>query len=264
MRSLLFLALVGLWIALGFPGVTVALALSLGEATLLVGLGAFFILRDGLRVPADWRERAKSLMRFGASAMPSVAFSDLNGRIDVLVLGLFAAPEAIGVYTIAAWLAPGAVLLRVAVRPLVNARLASLTSAGAHAELRAMVRRIGLLTAAALITLMGALCLAYPFIATWLLGDPRYAGALAPLLILSAGVVIASPVLPFDLLLAQSGRPGAHSRFKAAVMLTNLVLALLLVPRFGAIGAAIAYAASFVTYALWLRTAVRRHIGPVM
>lgn len=260
-RSVFFLSFCALWIISGQPGETLALTLGLSELLLTACLLPLLIIRHGVRLPEDWPVRVRKLMRFGTQAMPSVAFADFNSRIDIIVLGLFVAPETIGVYTIAAWLIEGSLQLPVAVRPLINSRLTKVSEEGHSRQLANLVKFVGSLTALAMLLLLSIVCLVYPFLAEFLLSDPRYKEALVPLIILSAGLIVASYYLPFDLLLSQAGHPWAHSRFKGAVLLTNLALALLLVPLWGMIGAALAYGLSFVFYAILLRVMARRILG---
>ena len=74
---------------------------------------------------------------------------------------------------------------------------------------------------------------------------------------------MASYHLPFDLLLSQGGHPLVQSLFKLLVLMTNVALAMLLVPGLGILGAALAYSLSLATYGFWLRELVGRKIGPV-
>jgi O-antigen/teichoic acid export membrane protein len=251
-RSVLFLSLCCIWVISGWPGRTLPLTLAIAEAMLCVLLIIPLIGHGGVRLADDWLARVKQLFSFGISAAPSVAFGDFNSRIDVIVLGIFVPAEMIGVYTIAAWLIEGAIQLPVAVRPLVNRSLAQAAIAN-PAELRLLMRKVGGLSALVMAGLLGAICVAYPFASEVLLGDARYRAAQLPLVILSIGAVIGSSALPFDLLLAQTGRPWTQSTFKGVVMLSNLGLALALVPFLGTTGAALAYGTSFVVYAIALQ-----------
>jgi O-antigen/teichoic acid export membrane protein len=127
-----------------------------------------------------------------------------------------------------------------------------------------MVSRVGWLTAAAMALFLAVIYMIFPSFVDLILGDPRFQAAKWPLAILSIGVVVASFHLPFDLILSQGGYPLVQSRFKAVVMLTNLVLAILLIPLVGIIGAAVAYSLSLAMYGLWLRILVRRTMGSVL
>jgi O-antigen/teichoic acid export membrane protein len=256
-RSVLFLGACGIWVAARWSGHTITLALTVAEAALSCSLLVPLLARKGVRLPSDLSGRVASLVSFGIKAAPSVGFGDLNSRVDVLVLGLFASAEAIGVYTIAAWLIEGAIQLPVAVRPLVSPALAR-DAVTNSSNIRLLMRRVGWGTAGAMAGLLTAICLVYPIGSRIILVDPRYQAAQLPLIILSIGVTIASYYLPFDLLLAQSGRPLAHTGFKGSVMLTNLALAFVLVPRLEATGAALAYGVSFVVYAILLQILARR------
>jgi len=256
-RPVLFLLLCWLWIALGWSGQTIAFALSLAEFILSLVLLAYFAGADGPLRPLGLLREGPRLLGFGMRALPGSAFADLNTRIDIIVLGLFVPAAATGVYTIAAWIAEGALQVPAAVRPLISARIAQLAAAGRHDELARLIRRVGFSVMAATAALLTGICLGFPFVAEHVLVDPRYRAALQPLLILSVGVVLGSYYLPFDFMLGQSGRPLSQSGVRGTMILVNITLALILVPLLGTVGAALAYSLSFVAYAASFRFAAR-------
>jgi O-antigen/teichoic acid export membrane protein len=61
--------------------------------------------------------------------------------------------------------------------------------------------------------------------------------------------------------LVQCGYPAWQSGFKAAVLVTNVALNLALIPSFGALGAAIAMAATWTLSALYVRQLGYRATG---
>jgi O-antigen/teichoic acid export membrane protein len=255
-RSVLFLGACGLWVAAGWPGGTLPLALTITEVTLGASLLIALFAYASPRLPEDLLARIGRFYRFGIKAAPSVGFAELNSRVDIIVLGLFVPVETVGVYTVAAWLIEGAIQLPAAMRPLFSPGLARDVVAN-HAHLRKVMRRVGSGMALVMAGLLATICVVYPIAAKVLLVDPRYQAAHLPLVILSVGVAVASYALPFDLLLAQAGRPWAHSAFKGMVTLTNLALALSLVPILGTTGAALAYGSSLVVYTILLQIVAR-------
>lgn len=257
-RPVLFLAFCSLWVGRGWSGQTIALSLTLAEVVLAVLLLVYFFRTDGAARPRDLHKEGPRLLGFGVRALPGSAFADLNTRVDIIVLGLFVPAAATGVYTLAAWIAEGALQVPAAVRPLLSARIAQLASSRSHEELAGLIRRVGLSVMAATAALLGAICLAFPFIVDHLLLDPRYRQALWPLVILSLGIVVASYYLPFDFLLSQSGRPLAQSVVRGTMITVNAALAVVLVPMLGMVGAAVAYSLSFVAYAVSFQTASGR------
>ena len=98
----------------------------------------------------------------------------------------------------------------------------------------------------------------YPWTIPWLIGDPAFAAGAAPFAILLAGQALASPWSPFAHLLLMAKRPGWHTALLAIAISTSLAGDLALIPRWGALGAAVATALSTVVAALALRTLARR------
>lgn len=266
LRPVLFLAGCIIWGALGLPGETLALVLSLAEGTQLAFMAVVLVLRGGLAMPRQHDIRFHAV--FGIKALPAALFADLNGRLDVLVLGLFVSDTQVGVYTVAAWFVQGAQQLSVAIRPLMNRSMAQIAASRDGAAMTALHRKFGGLSMLMTVTVLVVIGAGYHFFAEFVLRQPEFAGGRTPFLILSAGLALASYWLPFDMFLVQAGRPSAHSVMKGSLCAINLVLGLLLVPLYGMIGAAIAYGFTFMAYAAWLRWQVaglfapRRGTGP--
>jgi O-antigen/teichoic acid export membrane protein len=94
--------------------------------------------------------------------------------------------------------------------------------------------------------------------ALWLLGaDQQYAGATTLLAILMLGVVLGAGYTPFGTVLMQAGRPGAQTLLTLGLVALNIAGNALLIPRYGAVGAAIATGASFVAAAVLVAAAAR-------
>lgn len=263
-RSLLFLGFGLAWIGLGLDGSTIASAIALSEVIVAAGLLVFFRLNVGLRLSRPTKKRLAEIRGFGFRVMPSVAIADINTRIDVLVLGVFASAEQVGTYSVAAWIIEGALQLPVALRPMINAPMARLLHARDFPALRGLVRRVGGAIAVVMAVCLGIVCLLFPYVSAMLFKDPRFEMALSPLVILSIGAVANSWASPFDMMLVQAARLRAQLMLKAATMAVNLLLAVPLVLAFGAPGAAVAYSVSLFSYGLLLRSLVGRSIGPAI
>lgn len=263
-RSLLFLGFSLAWIRLDLDGRSIAIAIAASELVVAAGLLIFVSREFGFRPVAAPKGRRSAIRRFGLRVMPSVAVADINTRIDVLVLGIFASAEQVGIYSIAAWIIEGALQLPVALRPMINAPMAKLLQARDFPALRELVRRVGGTAMAVMAVCLGSVCLLFPSASAMLLRDPKFDMALGPLLILSIGAVANSWASPFDMMLVQAARLRAQLTLKAATMGVNLMLAVPLTLAFGATGAAAAYAASLFSYGLLLRSLVRRSIGPAI
>jgi O-antigen/teichoic acid export membrane protein len=260
-RPVLFLTALAVWIALDLPGEQVAIGLSIAEALLCVGLigllgRPLLAARRGVRVFA-----VKEPIAFGMRALPGMAFGDLNTRVDVLVLGIFASDATVGVYSIAALIAEGILQIAVVVRVLVNPSLARALAAGDTVTVAVLANRAGVASAASVAAAFIVALLALDPIARDLLHDPAYAAALLPLTMLAIGMSIGAWRLPMDQVFVQAGRPGAYSLLKGATLAANIALCGLLVPSLGMTGAGLGYGSSFVVYILLLRSLVRQRLN---
>lgn len=259
LRGVGMLVLLGLFQIADLPADDLFLILPMTEVALLVPL--LFILRAELG-PSRWttggiRDVAEFL-RFGVLGAGSSLLTEINIRIDVLVLALFVNDGLIGVYTLAAVLAEAVLQFPIVHRTVMAPTVARLVVARRVEELhRLVVHTRGRVAArTALVAAASMLALPLASAALGFAGDFEEAGAL--LLILSIGVVVASAYVPFNLVLAHAGRPLAQSGFVLAVAALNLTGNLLLVPRFGLSGAAGATALANVLSVPMLRWSARR------
>src|SRR4030095_6718684 len=86
----------------------------------LAALGRDLLVRTGFKGDARWVVRHLS---FGWHALPGNLITELNTRIDVLVLAVFVSDRIVGVYSFVAMLAEGVFQIGVVVRAVVNRRL---------------------------------------------------------------------------------------------------------------------------------------------
>lgn len=76
-----------------------------------------------------------------------------------------------------------------------------------------------------------------------------------------AGLVAASPWLPFNQVLVMGGRPGWHTIYILVAVAANIALNLLLIPYYGLVGAALATAIALLGAGLWLSRMARALVG---
>jgi O-antigen/teichoic acid export membrane protein len=224
------------------PRAALPALLSIGEgATLIVAL---VTIRRELGAPS--RRWIREHLRFGVKAFPSGLFSELNTRIDVLILGAFATDGVVGVYSLAAILAEGLYQLLIAVRTTYAPALVE----GLPAEAIARGRNR---------TYLGAAAVA-------VLAIPAYAlfiGPSWPLFgILVAGMVSGAGYVPFSQILVCRGWPGWHTAMILTVLLYNAAANAVLVPHLGSIGAASATGSTFLVAAVLTRFVIGRVVEP--
>jgi O-antigen/teichoic acid export membrane protein len=94
-----------------------------------------------------------------------------------------------------------------------------------------------------------------------LIGDPAFAAGALPFAVLMAGVILASPILPFAHVLLMARHPGWHTVLLVVTLAINLAGTVLWIPRLGITGAALSIALTLVISSLLLRALARARIG---
>ena len=171
----------------------------------------------------------------------------INSQADIVMLGLFTTSEEVGIYRAASQGAALVVFFLTAVNMVIAPYISQLYTAGEMERLQRLA------TASARGILLAALPVVLAFI---LFGEKvltiafgaEYAPGYLPLAILSAGQLVNAAAGSVGLLLNMSGHERDTARGVAVATVSNVVLNLILIPRFGMTGAAIATA---VTLVIW-------------
>jgi O-antigen/teichoic acid export membrane protein len=185
---------------------------------------------------------AREICSYGARGEAGSVLFLFNLRLDFAILGAIAGPAILGTYAVASKFAE---LLRIpplALNWVLYPRYARADGSEAAAHARAtMPWATGLTVAIAI-----PLGLAAGFVIPGLYGT-EFQPAVLPALILLVGLIgegVAAVVTAF---LFGNGRPGLNSISMAAGLLVTVAGDLLLVPGFGAVGAAVASSAAYLT-----------------
>lgn len=186
----------------------------------------------------------------------------VNERVDVLMMGFYASPAEIAVYSVAARFAQTVIFAANAAAavmlPHLAERLADLR-AGHRSEVQKLLRGTArTILGLTLIALIGFALLA-PFIIDWF--GAGYAKAYVPLLVLAGGQATAALFGPAATTAALIGEPAIAVFSLLGGMTVNIACNVTLVPMLGATGAAIATASGGVTAALCAWTWTRRRLS---
>lgn len=199
------------------------------------------VARDyGLGRPS--RRLADELIRFGLQSHIARVLLIGNYRLDQWILGALAGSEALGVYSVAVAWSEGLFFLPTALASVQRPDLVRL-SARRAGQLAASVFRAGVLLT---IPLAVGLVLVAPLITGGLFGA-EFAGAAWQTRVLVIGAFgVAAMKLIGNALTAQR-RPLLESAAAGLSFVTMVALDLLLVPRYGGDGAAVASAAAYLS-----------------
>jgi O-antigen/teichoic acid export membrane protein len=242
------------------PGEYITVTLTAAEILLLAVLAGYVRIcvgRPGLKDTGTWMlEHA----RFGARALPSGLVTELNTRVDVLLLGSMLGEVQTGIYSMALTLAEGLFQVVVVVRNVVNPSLSKIVASHDQAALKSLFFSAGL----GVLGLTGAgglvLCSAYIYAYQWMLGD-QFAAALPPLLVLVGAITVSSPFMVFSMILLQGGRPAISSLFMTMVLVVNILFTFVGIKLGGIEGAAVGTSLSFVVAAALLLIVIKRSFG---
>jgi O-antigen/teichoic acid export membrane protein len=240
----------GVFALADLPAAALPIILTIGEASVLAA--ALIAISDQLgRGPL--RAWAGRHWRFGVRGFLSGLFSDLNTRIDVLILGVFAGDAIVGAYSFAAILAEGVYQILIALRTNYAPILVRLLAAGDTASLHHTIargRNRTYLGAAGVAVLAIA---GYAVIVPLITRDPLIQHSWVYFAILIAGMTASAGYAPFGQLLLWAARPGWHTILVALIVGAGAAANTGLVYALGALGAAVATAATYAWSAIALK-----------
>ncbi|HXM53764.1 MAG TPA: oligosaccharide flippase family protein [Candidatus Dormibacteraeota bacterium] len=184
---------------------------------------------------------ARRLLAYGSRAQLSNMITLLNLRLDVLILGVLTGSATVGTYAVASRYTE---LLRLPSQALYWVEYPRFARAGEWAAARArwLLPRAGAVTALAAAPLALAAGLVIP-----LLFGSGFAGAVLPAQVLAVGLAVEGVNGVVTAFLFGTGRPGLISIATGAGLAVTVALDLLLIPRLGVLGAAVASTAAYLT-----------------
>lgn len=239
---LIVIALVGLHS--GVPGVIIVSILTSITTNIIVFLLVYKTLK-GISFQINFSYIRRTLT-YGIQAQAGNILGFLNYRADFFLVNLFLNPTAVGFYSIAVGISEKLWLASKATSMVLLPKIAAEKNEQVRKELTPIVSRTVLL-----ITIIGASVLFFitkPLII--LLYSTTFSSAVLPLQILLPGIVAhsASRILANDI--AARGKPLLNSFLSSLALVANIVLNILLIPKFGIEGAAwattISYSAMYV------------------
>ena len=220
------------------------------------GLAFYRLFRTGAWPPALSAQLARRAFHFGLRGAPAQFANTVTRRIDVLFLAHFWGAEAVGQYAAAISLAEILLALPDAVAvPFLPMRLAMDDEAG---------RRFSPLVLKYVLAVMAVVCAATAVCAApaiFILFGRDFTPSLAPLLWLLPGILALSA---YDLAktdILGLGRPGLLSLVSIGAMLLNVTLNALVIPTYGAAGAAFCSSVCYALQGAVLLTVVARTTG---
>lgn len=255
-EELMFLPAYGLLLMLGVRDMTAVVG-ALILADLATGLLAWTRLaRRRFFAEAGWPslQLARRIYVFGTRGQLGSLLSLLNLRFDFVFLAAIAGPAALGIYAVASKYAEVLRVVPIAANWVLYPRFARSEAAVATASSRKLIPRAAAITA----TIAVPLALAAGAVVPVLFGQ-AFGGAVLPAQILLVGLAAEGAAGVITAFFFGRGRPGLNSLAAGTGLIVTLVLDVILIPRLGAVGAAIASTAAYLTTTLML-VAWYRHV----
>jgi O-antigen/teichoic acid export membrane protein len=183
----------------------------------------------------------------------------LFAQADTLILGAVKGPVAVGLYSVAHKGADIITFILMAQNAAFASTAATLYASGDIPRLQRLVTRMARWT---------LLCSAPIALALIVFGDlflrfygPQFGPARTALAILSFGQLVNVGMGSVGILLIMTGHERQAARAVAAAAAANIALTIALVPRWGAEGAAAAYAFSMILWNAWMAVSLHRNVG---
>lgn len=194
-------------------------------------------------VPAPGRASYRQLVRYGLQYYPGSLAGFFTYRVDVYLIAFFVADpsEPLGYYTMAVGLAEMVFLFERAVSYIFFPHVSGSSREDADRQV-ALVTRVTLLGAA----ILAVMLVPAAAVMIWTV-LPAFGPSIPPLLVLLPGVVALCASHVVGGYVSGIGRPGLASLVTLIALAVNIAANVVLIPRFGIVGAA---AASLVSYTL--------------
>jgi O-antigen/teichoic acid export membrane protein len=188
------------------------------------------------------------------------ALMDTTGQyLEVVVIGLFLGPTAAGFYFVATRITNVFAMITGSISVYATPQISALFYRDAKHDLQAILSSLALI---------GAILIGGAFITIVLLGKlllwafgAAYVSAYPALIVLAAGASIGALAGPAAHVLLLTGNEGAYPRIMGATLLIRFVLIAIMGPKFGLMGAVVAWSLSTIVMAVALIIACRRLVG---
>jgi len=201
-------------------------------------------LANDLRLSGNWLFKH---LDFGSKSLMVGMCTEINTRVDVLVIGYFLSDNATGIYSFAAMLAEGLYQILAMIRLNFNPLLVAIVRDDDWSQAKRLRAQSQKYVTPLLFMLSVLLFVAYWVLATWIMPDKGLMAGASSLLILLLGLNVIAAFVPFDNLLLISGYPGYQTVQHMFMLGSNILAACLLVPVMGIEGAATGTVISYIS-----------------
>lgn len=264
-RPTLILVFMVLAVHAGYRPTAETAILAALAATYVTSVGQFLTVSTRMRRRYPAVPRSYSLGAWLRVALPIFfveGFGYLLTNADVVIVGLYLEPSEVAVYFAAAKTMALVQFVFFSVKAAAAPRFSTLVAEGDRmglARFAGEMARWGFWPSLA----VGAMMLVAGHLLLSLFG-PGFSAGYPLMVILFAGYLAKSAVGPGEVLLTMAGKQQLCAWLYAGVLVANLLLNMILIPRFGLTGAAAAAAGAMIIEAIFLHLTVRKTLGIVL
>jgi O-antigen/teichoic acid export membrane protein len=183
---------------------------------------------------------SKTAIKFGAKTHIANLAQFLNYRLDVFIIAIYLPPESVGYYAVATLISERLWTIPNSIGIVLFPKVSSTSNESANI-ITAQVSRNTLFLVTCLVIIVATA--SYPII-YYLFGE-KFISAVKPMLFLLPGITTLSVSKIFAADLSGRGRPQYATYASTSSLISNVFLNLILIPRFGISGAAIASSISY-------------------
>jgi len=249
LRSCLMILLIitFVWLGFGVEGIVFGIVLSV-VAGCIFGL---YLSREYLYPTyQDFFKNAKKLVLFGSQAFGANAVSLIANRADIIMIGYFLAATKVGYYGVAVTMSMLFDIIPQAIQRISYPATSEYWSKKDHRSLQKVIDKSMRYSACILLPLGLAFGFFSEEITTTIFGAEFIYAASPFLILLIARVIRGATVQPIGASFSGRGRPDIGLKIDTLSTALNIGLNLMLIPRFGIVGAAVATTTSLLVGAV--------------
>ncbi len=260
-RYLLMIVLAAVCAIIQIEGRWLTIVISISEAIVFIFLSFYTLRYYKPMLRRNWEGWWRRHLGFGLRGIFADALTELNSRINLIILGLLLTDAKVGLFVMAAFLVEGFAQLSVVARNNLNPLLASNANANNWTEVNRICRLSVMSYYIGLVGLCLPTMILYPLFIGWFVGNSEFMVSWYPLNIMLCGLLLGGGYLSISQILAVTGHPGTHTLFNVTIIASLITLNLILVPLYGLIGAGIATGGTYIIAAILLKILVKWKLG---
>jgi O-antigen/teichoic acid export membrane protein len=232
--------LIVVWVVSGLTVTNAAVSWAAGQSLMALAVAVYCLRIAGIAKP-DFKLLRETL-RFGTRAWIGTLARFLNFRVDQLLMGFISTEAALGIYAVAV---NGSEILLYLPSAIGLVLTPVIARSSAEQRVETTLRTFRILTAITAVTSIIAAVLG-PFLIPIAFGS-AYKSAVVPFLWLLPGALGYAAMSAFSSAAIASSAPGRSSLGPFVALVVGVALDVILIPPFGANGAAIAASAAFIS-----------------